>query len=95
MSQIRPVQLQVAGAPGVSRLAPALALRSGAQTRPRVITVDRHQAYAHAIAELKRDDGELNRRRRRRRCPYLNNVVEQDYRFIKRSHRRESRVSFG
>ena len=60
-----------------------LALRSGAQTRPRVITVDGHQAYAHAITELKRE-GELSRRCRYRRCRYLNNVVEQDHRFIKK-----------
>jgi hypothetical protein len=59
-----------------------LALRSGAQIGPRVINVDGHQAYAHAITELKRD-GELGRRCRYRRCPYLNNVVEQDHRFIK------------
>lgn len=60
-----------------------LALRSGAQSRPRVITVDGHQAYPHAITELKRD-GELGRRCRYRRCRYLNNVVEQDHRFIKK-----------
>ncbi len=60
-----------------------LALRSGARIRPRVINVDGHQAYAHAIAELKRN-GELGRRCRYRRCPYLNNVVEQDHRFIKK-----------
>ncbi len=30
-----------------------LALRSGTQTPPRVITVDGHPAYAHAITELK------------------------------------------
>ena len=50
---------------------------------PRVINVDGHQAYAHAITELKRK-GELGRRCRYRRCPYLNNVVEQDHRFIKK-----------
>jgi transposase-like protein len=60
-----------------------LALRSGARIRPRVINVDGHQAYAHAIAELK-CNGELGRRCRYRRCPYLNNVVEQDHRFIKK-----------
>ena len=55
-----------------------LTLRSGARIRPRVINVDGHQAYAHAITEPKRS-GELCRR-----CPYLNNVVEQDHRFIKK-----------
>src|SRR3954471_15592154 len=38
-----------------------LALRSGARIRPRVINVDGHQAYAHAITELKRNE-ELGRR---------------------------------
>jgi transposase, IS6 family len=60
-----------------------LALRGGTRIRPRVINVDGHQAYAHAIGELKRN-GELGRRCRYRRCPYLNNVVEQDHRFIKK-----------
>jgi transposase, IS6 family len=60
-----------------------LALRSGARIRPRVINVDGHQAYAQAITELKRN-GELGARCRYRRCPYLNNVVEQDHRFIKK-----------
>jgi transposase, IS6 family len=50
---------------------------------PRVINVDGHQAYAHAVTELKRS-GELGRRCQCRRCPYLNNVVEQDHRFIKK-----------
>jgi transposase-like protein len=48
-----------------------------------VINVDGHQAYAQAIAELKAKR-ELGRRCRYRRCPYLNNVVEQDHRFIKK-----------
>src|SRR5579872_3483709 len=60
-----------------------LALRNGGQVRPRVITVDGHQAYAHAVRELKRS-GELGRRCHCRRCPYLNNRVEQDHRFIKK-----------
>ena len=58
-------------------------MRGGAQIRPRGINVDGHQAYAQAIAELKRN-GELGRRCRYGRCPYLNNVVEQDHRFIKK-----------
>ena len=39
--------------------------------------------YASAIAELKRS-GELGRRCRCRTAPYLNNIIEQDHRFIKR-----------
>ena len=51
--------------------------------RPRVINVDGHPAYARAIAELKQS-GELGRRCRCRPSPYLNNVIEQDHRFIKK-----------
>jgi IS6 family transposase len=54
--------------------------RSG--VRPRVINVDGHPAYAHAIAELK-EAGELGARCRCRTAPYLNNIVEQDHRFIR------------
>jgi transposase-like protein len=50
---------------------------------PRVINVDGHPAYASAIAELKQL-GELGRRCRCRTAPYLNNVIEQDHRFIKK-----------
>jgi transposase-like protein len=53
------------------------------EARPRVITVDGHPAYARAIAELKRS-GELGPRCRCRPSPYLNNIVEQDHRFIKK-----------
>jgi transposase-like protein len=48
-----------------------------------VINVDGHPAYATAISELK-DSGELGRRCRCRPSPYLNNVLEQDHRFIKK-----------
>jgi transposase-like protein len=51
--------------------------------RPRVINVDGHPGYAHAIAELK-GAGELGARCRCRTAPYLNNIVEQDHRFIKK-----------
>ena len=51
--------------------------------RPRVINVDGHPAYAHAIAELK-EAGELGARCRCRTAPYLNNIVEHDHRFIKK-----------
>jgi transposase, IS6 family len=56
---------------------------SGGGPRPRVINVDGHPAYASAIAELKQT-GELGRRCRCRTAPYLNNVIEQDHRFIKK-----------
>ena len=50
---------------------------------PRTITVDKNPAYPKAVAEMKRD-GELSRRSRLRQCKYLNNIVEQDHRRIKR-----------
>ncbi len=51
--------------------------------RPRVINVDGHPAYPQAIAELK-DAGELSPACRCRPTPYLNNVLEQDHRFVKK-----------
>jgi transposase, IS6 family len=60
-----------------------LALSGTGGIRPRVINVDGHPAYARAIAELK-ESGDLGRRCRCRPSPYLNNVIEQDHRFIKK-----------
>jgi transposase, IS6 family len=54
---------------------------SGGVPRPRVINVDGHPAYA--IAEMKQT-GELRRRCHCRIAPYLNNIIEQDHRFIKK-----------
>lgn len=51
--------------------------------RPRVINVDGHPAYARAMTNLKKV-GELGPRCRCRTAPYLNNIVEQDHRFIKK-----------
>ena len=45
--------------------------------------MDGHPAYARAIRELK-ESGELGRRCRCRTSPYLNNIIEQDHRFIKK-----------
>ena len=50
---------------------------------PRVINVDGHPAYASAVAELQ-ESGELGRRCRCRTAPYLNNLIEQDHRFIRK-----------
>src|SRR5208283_3264272 len=50
---------------------------------PRTLTVDKNPAYPRAVAEMKRD-GELWRRSRLRQRKYLNNIVEQDHRRIKR-----------
>ena len=62
------------------------ALRSPNHPRPRVINVDGNPAYPKVIDELKRTR-ELGRRCRCRPVRYLNNVVEQDHRAIKRRAR--------
>ena len=49
----------------------------------RVLNVDKNPAYAAAVRELK-TDGALPRRVRLRQCRYLNNVVEQDHRVVKK-----------
>jgi hypothetical protein len=59
------------------------ALRALNHPRPRVINVDGNPAYPSAIEELKRTR-ELGRRCRCRPVRYLNNLVEQDHRAIKR-----------
>ena len=48
-----------------------------------MINVDGHPAYPSAIEQLKRS-GELCSRCRCRRAPYLNNILEQDHRFVKK-----------
>ena len=50
---------------------------------PRTITVDKNAAYPKAVAEVKKD-GELWRWSRLRQVKYLNNIVEQDHRNVKR-----------
>jgi len=50
---------------------------------PRVINVDQNRSYPPAVEELK-EEGILSIAAQLRRCKYLNNIVEQDHRFIKR-----------
>jgi transposase-like protein len=50
---------------------------------PRVINVDKNRAYPAAVNALKKD-GTIRPRCRVRQCKYLNNVVEQDHRNVKR-----------
>ncbi len=59
------------------------ALRSPNHPCPRVINVDGNPAYPKVIEDLKRTR-ELGRRCRCRPVRYLNNIVEQDHRAIKR-----------
>src|SRR5262249_45185508 len=62
------------------------AFRSAGNPSPRVINVDKNPAYAVAIRELKAE-GVLSKRSRLRQCCYLNNIVEQDHRTVKRRTR--------
>ena len=59
------------------------ALSDQSHPRPRVITTDLAPIYGAAIADIKKE-GILRRRCRHRPVQYLNNIVEQDHRAIKR-----------
>jgi transposase-like protein len=50
---------------------------------PRVINVDKNAAYPKAFNELK-EEGHLPESCELRQVKYLNNIIEQDHRFIKR-----------
>ncbi|KEK21893.1 IS6 family transposase [Bacillus gaemokensis] len=51
--------------------------------RPRVITVDKNPAYPVSIQELK-NEKKMPEGTRVRQIKYLNNIVDQDHRFIKK-----------
>jgi transposase-like protein len=59
------------------------ALTSPHSAEPRVINVDKNAAYPPAMAALK-EDGLVEKVCNLRQVKYLNNIVEQDHRFIKR-----------
>jgi len=52
-------------------------------TEPRVINVDKNAAYPKAFSELKAEE-HLPASCELRQIKYLNNLIEQDHRFIKR-----------
>jgi transposase, IS6 family len=56
-------------------------LRLPQHSSPRVINVDQNKAYPPAIEELK-EEGVLSVVAQLRQCKYLNNIVEQDHRFM-------------
>jgi transposase, IS6 family len=58
-------------------------LKAAKPQSPRVINVDWNKVYPLAVEELK-EEGILPSASQLRRCKYLNNIVEQDHRFIKR-----------
>jgi len=59
------------------------ALEASHTVTPRVITVDKNAAYPKAIKERK-GSGDLVASCELRQSKYLNNLIEQDHRFIKR-----------
>ncbi|MGE6896743.1 DDE-type integrase/transposase/recombinase, partial [Priestia flexa] len=52
-------------------------------SKPRVITVDKNPSYPMAIEELKKEK-KMPVGIQLRQVKYLNNIVEQDHRFIKK-----------
>ena len=60
-----------------------LALSDPSHPQPRVINTDQARLYGAAIAAVKAE-GTLRRRCRHRPVQYLNNILEQDHRAIKR-----------
>jgi IS6 family transposase len=50
---------------------------------PRVMNVDKNPAYPAAVEALKAD-GLIPRRVELRQCKYLNNMIEQEHRAIKK-----------
>jgi transposase-like protein len=59
------------------------ALSDLSHPQPRVINTDQAPIYTSAILAIKKE-GTLRRRCRHRPVQYLNNIIEQDHRFIKR-----------
>jgi transposase, IS6 family len=59
------------------------ALRSFHVSKPRVITVDKNPAYPIAVEELRKEK-DMPSGMQLRQKKYLNNIVEQDHRFIKK-----------
>ena len=60
-----------------------MALSDPSHPQPRVINTDKARLYGSAIAAGKAE-GTLQRRCRHRPVQYLNNILEQDHRAIKR-----------
>jgi transposase, IS6 family len=59
------------------------AIEASGNPMPRVINVDKNPAYPAAVEALKAD-GSLPRRVVLRQCKYLNNLIEQDHRTVKK-----------
>jgi transposase, IS6 family len=53
-------------------------LKAASRSSPRVINVDKNQAYPPAVKQLK-EEGTLPNRTQLRQCKHLNNILEQDH----------------
>src|SRR6185312_13181817 len=58
-------------------------IEASGNSMPQVISVDKNRAYPAAMKALKAE-GYLPGRVRLRQCKYLNNVIEQDHRTVKK-----------
>ena len=58
-------------------------IEASGNAMPRVMNVDKNPAYPAAVEALKAE-GTLPRRVHLRQCKYLNNVIEQDHRIVKK-----------
>ena len=59
------------------------AIEASGNAMPRVMNVDKNPAYPAAVEALKAD-GAIPRRVALRQCKYLNNMIEQDHRTVKK-----------
>ena len=59
------------------------AIEASGSALPRVMNVDKNPAYLAAVEALSAD-GSLPARVQLRQCKYLNNVIEQDHRNVKK-----------
>jgi len=59
------------------------ALKSPHNQKPRAIKIDKNPAYPSALNKL-RNNVDLNTNTEFRQIKYLNNIIEQDHRFIKK-----------
>ena len=59
------------------------AIEASGNAMPRVMNVDKNPAYPAAVEALKAD-GSIPRRVVLRQCKYLNNLIEQDHRTVKK-----------
>ncbi len=80
---VKALHSRAGSAPGARPVEESVVGPNTSLSAPRVITVEKHAAYPKAMAELKAA-GMLPEQVELRQVKYLNNLIEQDHRFIKR-----------